>query len=136
LNLDVDVGVKFGPWLPTSPGVERLVAAGGPAGDRGEGREAPPFGSLFAAFLGYNPMETLLGDTGLQGVTPDKAAEITGKTSFPELISEPFIDGLRIAFTFSLVLFLLAAAASWMRRAMPPGPLDDVGEALEETVLA
>ena len=38
--------------------------------------------------------------------------------------------------TFSLVLFLLAAAASWMRGAMPPGPLDDdVGEALEETVL-
>ena len=75
--------------------------------------------------------------TGLQGVPPDKAAEITGKTFFPELISEPFIDGLRIAFTFSLVLFLLAAAASWMRGAMPPGPLDDdVGEALEETVLA
>lgn len=41
-----------------------------------------------------------------------------------ELISEPFIDGLRIAFTVSLMLFRLAAAASWMRGAMPPGPLD------------
>ena len=89
------------------------------------------------ATFGYNPMETLLGDSGLRGVPPEKAAEITGKTFFPELISEPFIDGLRIAFTFSLVLFVLAAAASWMRGAMPPGPVDDdVGEALEEAVLA
>ena len=82
-------------------------------------------------------METLLGDAGLQGVPPAKAAEITGTSFFPELISEPFIDGLRIAFTFSLVLFLLAAAASWMRGPTLPGPIDDdVGEALEETVLA
>jgi EmrB/QacA subfamily drug resistance transporter len=116
---------------------ERLVAAGVQPEIAAKVAEAPPVGSLFAAFLGYNPMETLLGDAGLQGVPPEKAAEITGKSFFPELISEPFIDGLRIAFTFSLVLFLLAAAASWMRGAMPPGPLDDdVGEALEETVLA
>ena len=116
---------------------ERLVAAGVQPETAAKVAEAPPVGSLFAAFLGYNPMETLLGDTGLQGVPPEKAAEITGKTFFPELISEPFIDGLRIAFTFSLVLFVLAAAASWMRGAMPPAPVDDdVGEALEETVLA
>jgi EmrB/QacA subfamily drug resistance transporter len=116
---------------------ERLVAEGVKPDIAAKVADAPPVGSLFAAFLGYNPMETLLGDTGLQGVPAQKAAEITGKTFFPELISEPFIDGLRIAFTFSLVLFLLAAAASWMRGAMPPAPVDDdVGEALEETVLA
>jgi EmrB/QacA subfamily drug resistance transporter len=116
---------------------DRLVAAGVQPEIAAKVADAPPVGSLFAAFLGYNPMETLLGDKGLQGVPPEKAAEITGKTFFPELISEPFIEGLRIAFTFSLVLFVLAAAASWMRGAMPSGPVDDdVGEALEETVLA
>jgi hypothetical protein len=98
----------------------------------------PPVGSLFAAFLGYNPMQTLLGEDGLRGVPPQNAEEITGKTFFPNLISEPFIDGLRIAFSFSFILCLKAAWASWMRGAMPAHAEfeGDVSEALEEAVLA
>jgi len=75
----------------------------------------PPVGSLFAAFLGYNPMENLVGQQTLSQLPPDKAADITGKRFFPELISDPFIDGLRIAFTASLLMCLIAAVASWMR---------------------
>jgi EmrB/QacA subfamily drug resistance transporter len=98
----------------------------------------PPVGSLFAAFLGYNPMQTLLGEDGLHDVPPQNAQEITGKTFFPDLIAEPFIDGLRIAFSFSFILCLVAAWASWMRGGVPAHAEfeGDVTESLEEAVLA
>jgi hypothetical protein len=75
----------------------------------------PVVGNLFAAFLGYNPMETLLGSADKAGVTAQQWDHITGKQFFPELISDPFMHGLRIAFTASLVMCLIAAAASWLR---------------------
>ena len=75
---------------------------------------SPRSASLFAAFLGYNPMETLVPQRCPQ-LPPDKAANITGKKFFPQLISEPFIDGLRIAFTASMIMCLIAAWASWLR---------------------
>ena len=75
----------------------------------------PPVGSLFAAFLGYNPMQKLLGSAHAAGVTHAQFAQITGKTFFPHLIADPFLTGLRIAFAASLVMCLIAAAASWMR---------------------
>jgi MFS family permease len=77
--------------------------------------DEPPVGSLFAAFLGYNPMEKLVGQAMLDQLPPAKAADITGQTFFPELISAPFIDGLRIAFSASVVMCLVAAWASWLR---------------------
>jgi MFS family permease len=75
----------------------------------------PPVGSLFAAFLGYNPMKQLLGSAHAAGVSSAQWATITGKTFFPHLIADPFIDGLRIAFTASLIMCLVAGAASWLR---------------------
>ncbi|HET7487422.1 MAG TPA: MFS transporter [Acidimicrobiales bacterium] len=75
----------------------------------------PPVGSLFAAFLGYNPMEKLLGSRSAAGVTPAQWRTITGKTFFPHLIAGPFLHGLRIAFTASLAMCLVAAWASWKR---------------------
>jgi len=92
-----------------------LVANGVPAQTASQLAHLPPVGSLFAAFLGYNPMHTLLGDKVLAALPPDKAAYITGKTFFPQLISSPFKHGLVIVFTASLLMFLVAAAASWMR---------------------
>jgi MFS family permease len=71
--------------------------------------------SVFAAFLGYNPMEKLVPAETLAKLTPQQSATITGKHFFPELISAPFMDGLRIAFTASLIMCLIAAVASWMR---------------------
>ncbi len=72
----------------------------------------PPVGSLFAAFLGYNPMQTLLGPA-----LPHLAAGryLTGRSFFPSLIAPPFHSGLREAFAFALAACLLAAAASWAR---------------------
>jgi hypothetical protein len=70
--------------------------------------------SLFAAFLGYNPMAELIPADQLKALPPENAATITGKHFFPDLISKPFMHGLTFAFTFSLVLYLLAAVASWL----------------------
>ncbi len=72
----------------------------------------PPVGSLFAAFLGYNPMQTLLGPA-----LPHLSAAqyLTGRSFFPSLIASPFESGLREAFTFALAMCVLAAIASWLR---------------------
>ncbi len=75
----------------------------------------PPVGSLFSAFLGYNPMEKLLGSASAAHVTAAQWAVITGKRFFPNLISGPFMKGLRITLTASMVMMLIAAWASWMR---------------------
>jgi MFS family permease len=77
----------------------------------------PPVGSLFSAFLGYNPMEKLLGSQAKAGVNNTQWAKITGKTFFPHLISGPFMKGLRIAFSASLIMMLIAGWASWLRGA-------------------
>ena len=76
---------------------------------------APPVGSLFAAFLGYNPMKSLIPPPVLKSLPPSNVAAITGKSFFPKLISKPFMHGLKYAFTFSAILFALAAIASWLR---------------------
>jgi MFS family permease len=91
-----------------------LTAQGVPAPVAARVANLPPVGSLFAAFLGYNPMKTLLGPT-LSTLPAAKASYVTGKTFFPQLISGPFIHGLRIVFSASVVLMLVAAAASWAR---------------------
>jgi MFS family permease len=75
----------------------------------------PPVGSLFAAFLGFNPIRTLLGPAGLEHLSPAQAANLTGTSFFPRLIAEPFKHGLAIVFLAALVMSLVAAAASWLR---------------------
>jgi len=75
----------------------------------------PPTGALFAAFLGYNPMKALLPASALQALPAAAQASLLSKTFFPNLISAPFDDGLRIAFAISIVLTLIAALASLLR---------------------
>jgi hypothetical protein len=91
-----------------------LVAQGVPEAVATHAAETPPVASLFAAFLGYNPMAELIPKDVLATLPAENAARITGKEFFPNLISGPFMHGLTFAFTFSLVLYLLAAIASWM----------------------
>src|SRR5437588_134653 len=92
-----------------------LVAQGVPADAANRIAHLPPVGSLFAAFLGYNPIRTLLGPHVLGSLSGSHAAYLTGKTYFPQLISQPFMHGLRIVFSAATVMSLIAAAASWMR---------------------
>jgi len=76
----------------------------------------PPVGSLFAAFLGYNPVAQLLGPTGVLAHLPaSNVAVLTGKQFFPELISGPFHHGLNIVFIMAICLLIIAAGVSLLR---------------------
>jgi MFS family permease len=75
----------------------------------------PPVSILFAAFLGYNPIQQLLGPGALHALSAHDQAALTGPSFFPNLISGPFQDGLHAAFTFAIAACLVAAAASLMR---------------------
>ena len=92
-----------------------LVAHGVPAADATRVSHLPPVGSLFAAFLGYDPMERLLGAATLAHLPHATTAYLTGRSFFPGLIAGPFKKGLDLAFDFSIVACLLAAGASWLR---------------------
>jgi hypothetical protein len=79
----------------------------------------PPVSILFAAFLGYNPIQHLLGTHVLSTLTVHNRALLTGHSFFPHLISAPFRDGLHAAFAFAIIACLIAAAASLMRGGHP-----------------
>ena len=75
----------------------------------------PPVSILFAAFLGYNPIQSLLGPDTLHALSPANQAAVTGSDFFPQLISDPFRHGLHTAFAFAIVACLVAATASLLR---------------------
>jgi MFS family permease len=93
-----------------------LVKAGVPAPAAHLVASEPPIGSLFSAFLGYNPIKELLGPTGaLQHLSPSQAAYVTGRSFFPKLIEQPFASGLHLAFTFAAIATAIAIVASAVR---------------------
>jgi MFS family permease len=77
---------------------------------------APPVSSLFAAFLGYNPVHELLAPTGVLAHLPAAQANVlTGRQFFPGLISGPFHHGLVIVFSTAMTILVIAACASALR---------------------
>src|SRR6478672_737374 len=72
----------------------------------------PPVGSLFAAFLGFNPIEELLAPSGALHQPGVNAEVLTGKTFFPELITGPFHTGLTVVFIAAPLMMLIGAGAS------------------------
>jgi MFS family permease len=72
----------------------------------------PPVGSLFAAFLGYNPIAELLTPSGALAQPGVNTEVLTGKTFFPHLITEPFHAGLVVVFIAAAVMMLIGALAS------------------------
>jgi ABC-type antimicrobial peptide transport system permease subunit len=91
-----------------------LTSHGLPAASASRIAHLPPVASLFAAFLGYNPVKQLLG-TQLHQLPAAQAAALTGRSFFPRLISGPFSDALGIAFTFAVIACVVAAIASALR---------------------
>ena len=77
----------------------------------------PAISYLFAAFLGYNPLKTLLGKNVLSKLKPSAAARLTSKEYFPHLIAAPFKHGLVVVLLFAIGACLVAAYASWLRGA-------------------
>jgi MFS family permease len=93
-----------------------LEAQGVPAAAASHVAHLPPVSTLFSAMLGYNPIQGLLGPTGVLAKIPARnAAVLTGHQFFPDLISAPFHHGLEIVFTAAIVMSVFGALISLLR---------------------
>jgi MFS family permease len=92
-----------------------LVAHGVPVQTANQAAHLPPVSTLFAAFLGYNPIAHLIGAGTLAHLTAGQQAVLLGHGYFPMLIAAPFQAGLHAALDFAIFASLLAAGASWVR---------------------
>ncbi len=88
-----------------------LTAHGVSSAAASKAANLPPVATLFAAFLGYNPIQTLLGP-GIHAVSAHQQHILLGHTFFPSVISGPFSSALSSAFTFGLVACFIAGLAS------------------------
>ena len=89
----------------------------------------PPVAAIFAAFLGYNPLATLLPPAVLAGVSETTRNTVLGNAFFPTLISGPFMDGVRVAFGVCAALAAVAAVVSFFRGGRVVAAHDDIGNA-------
>ena len=92
-----------------------LVTHGVPAAQAAQLGHLPPLGYLFAAFLGLNPLKSLLGTHLLSQLSAADRADLLGRSFFPQLIGGPFKGALVYVLAFAVVMSLVAAAASAMR---------------------
>lgn len=92
-----------------------LTQAGVPLATADRIAHLPPTAALFAAFLGYNPLATLLPGNILHAMSAADRASLLGHGFFPSLISPPFAVGLHAVFYLSAALCLVAALASFLR---------------------
>ncbi len=110
-----------------------LSAAGVAAGPARAVANEPPIGSLFSAFLGFNPIKELLGPIGaLSHLSAHQVAYVTGRKFFPRLIAPAFSNGLHLAFDFAAGASFIAAVASLLRGARYVHAAQPVGEELAE----
>jgi MFS family permease len=111
-----------------------LTARGVPLATATQIAHLPPVSTVFAAMLGYNPVQNLLGPSGLLHRLPSRdVAVLTGKQFFPNLISGPFHHGLMIVFTAAAVMSVAGAAVSWLR-GKPEGPEAEEPSVPEEII--
>ena len=97
-----------------------LEAHGVPAAAATHAAHLPPVSVLFAAFLGYDPVRSLIGPGVISHLSRANTAALTNHGFFPNLIAEPFHSGLHKAFAFAIVACALAAVMSWSRGARRP----------------
>jgi MFS family permease len=91
-----------------------LTAQGVPAAQATTISHIPAIGSLFSAFLGINPIQTLLG-AHLLAQPGVHASVLLGRGFFPGLIASPFAKGLHAAFLAAAGMCFVGAVFSWMR---------------------
>lgn len=92
-----------------------LVHAGVSAAIAQKAAGMPPTTALFAAFLGYNPMQSLLGADGIASLSAPVKAVVLGNQFFPNAIAPAVMSSLRLAFYVSAALSSIAAVASFLR---------------------
>jgi MFS family permease len=95
----------------------------------------PPVSTLFATFLGNNPVQHLLG-AGIDSLPDADAQELTGHEFFPRLVADSFHHGLTIVFSAAALMAVVAAVASLSRgghqREVPGADADVARTRLEE----
>ncbi|WP_072805383.1 MFS transporter [Rhodococcoides yunnanense] len=92
--------------------LEGLTAQGVPSDIAQNVAALPPVGSLFAAFLGFNPIQELLGASGTLGQPGVNSDVLVGQSFFPNLISGPFHSGLIVVFVAAAAMMIIGAIAS------------------------
>jgi EmrB/QacA subfamily drug resistance transporter len=93
-----------------------LTAQGVPVSVATQVSHLPPVSTMFAALLGYNPIQNLLAPSGVLSTLPaHNVAVLTGKEFFPHLISAPFHHGLVIVFTAAAIMSVTGAVVSMLR---------------------
>lgn len=92
-----------------------LMDAGLPAAAARQISEMPPTSALFAAFLGYNPMEQLIDPNTLASLSDATRTLLLGNQFFPNAIAPAVMSSLRLAFYISAGISAVAAVASFLR---------------------
>ena len=93
-----------------------LRAQGVPAAVAAQVSHLPPVSTVFAALLGFNPVQHLLARSGVLATLPrHNVAVLTGNQFFPHLISAPFHHGLIIVFTAAALMSATGAVVSLLR---------------------
>ena len=92
-----------------------LSAHGVATGQAHQIASMPAVGSLFSSFLGYNPLQSLLGSQAATRVSNAQWATLTGKHFFPSLIQSPFHHGLVIVFSLAIAMSVAGALFSAFR---------------------
>ena len=104
----------------------------------------PPTSALFAAFLGYNPVQSILSLPQLASVVsqiPQSTLNyLEGKTFFPNAIAPAFVSALDYAYYIGAALSLAAVIASLLRgknfvydSVSPPVPVAQGAESTNQT---
>ena len=70
---------------------------------------------MFSAFLGYNPVGTIIASVPGLTVPQSVLTQMEGLTWFPKTLAPAFMSSLRVAFYVGMVLSLLAAVISVIR---------------------
>ncbi|MHB1439831.1 MAG: MFS transporter [Cuniculiplasma sp.] len=100
---------SFGPALSTA-GAPVLI----PIFDK-----LPPTSALFSAFLGYNPVGTILSNPALSALSTlipgSVKVTLEGKTWFPTSLASSFMTSLRMAFIAGFFIFIVGAILSALR---------------------
>ena len=92
-----------------------LVAQGIPPAVASHAANLPPTGALFAAYLGYNPMQQLIPLADLANLPAATQSLILGREFFPSLMAPAFMASLRLTFYGAAAMSLVAAVASFLR---------------------
>ena len=96
--------------------IRGLTAQGVPLHVATQVSHLPPVATVFAALLGYNPVQHLLKSSGVLTRLPaHNVAVLTGRHFFPTLIASAFHHGLVIVFSAAALMSLAGALVSLLR---------------------